>query len=305
MTPAMVSGYGAYHGKNVGFYASITYAQIQQLVDHPQHKPKNEAQWVIPSTLMSRVFAEQREFGEFWMLWADLDTDPPAVDVVQAAVAGITESDHEIYASRSATQGLPKCRILIPLAYALSGADWRICQKVLNDRLTAAGMTPDRSTERSAQPCYLPNAGEHYFSRSRRDGHAFDVMKDWAQDVERERATVALQMARKQAEKEARDAERAFKEVDPSKSLIHAFNAHYEVGEILVKAGYDQQGEKFRHPNSESGSFSANVKDGRVYTFSSNDPLYCEEGAHDAFSAFTVLFAEGDLHRALRLAGDD
>jgi hypothetical protein len=251
------------------------------------------------------VYEEQKQHGEYWMLWADLDTDPPAVGELTPVIDGI-ESDYEIYASRSATPEEPKCRILIPLAYSLSGADWKICQKLLNDRLAAAGMTPDRSTERSAQPCYLPNLGEHYFSSHRRDGRAFDIRLHWGLEIECEREAVALEMAQKQAEKEAREAARASNQVDPSKSLIHTFNAHYDVGEILAMAGYDQQGDKFRHPNSQSGSFSANVKDGRVFTFSSADPLYTDgEGAHDAFSAFTVLFADGDLSRALRLAGDE
>ena len=50
MTPAMVSGFGKYHGKNVGSYASIDYTQIQALVDNPQQSDKDGAQWVIPPT---------------------------------------------------------------------------------------------------------------------------------------------------------------------------------------------------------------------------------------------------------------
>ena len=118
MTPGMVSGFGANHGKNIGCYASVTYAEIQGLVDHPQRKPKDSAQWVIPSTLMSRVYEEQRKFGEYWMLWADLDTAPPPVERVKAVIEGLG-SDYEIYASRSATPEVPKCRILIPLAAGL------------------------------------------------------------------------------------------------------------------------------------------------------------------------------------------
>ncbi len=305
MTPAMVSGFGAYHGKSMGFYASITYEQIKQLVDDPQRKRKDDAQWVIPSTLMTRVFAEQREFGEYWMLWADLDTNPPPVEAVQAAIEGI-EADYEIYASRNATPDIPKCRILIPLAHGLSGADWRICQKLLNDRLAAAGMTPDRSVQRSAQPCYLPNHGRHYFSRSRREGRLLDVVGYWGREIEREREIVAAEMAEKQAEKEAREAAKAGKKADPSKSLIHAFNEMFDICDLLHEAGYDEKDGKFRHPNSQSGSFSANVKNGRVYTFSSADPLYTDgEGAHDAFSVFTVLFADGNLNEALKLAGNE
>lgn len=304
MTPAMLSGFGVYHGKQIGHYSGITYREIQALVDTPQRIDKLGAQWVIPSTLKTRVYKEQEQHGEYWMLWADLDTNPPAVDVLEALIASFG-SDYEIYASRSATAETPKSRVLIPLVRAMSGADWKICQTLLNDRLTAAGMTPDRATQGTALPCFLPNLGEYYFSRSRRDGIPFDVITEWGEEIECKREAVALEIAQKQAEKEAREAERAIKQVDVSRSLIHSFNAAYEVEEILVMAGYDQQGDKFRHPNSKSGSFSANVKEGRVFTFSSADPLYTDrECAHDAFSAFTVLYAQGDINQALRIAGD-
>jgi hypothetical protein len=304
MTPAMVSGRGKYHGKNVGSYDEITYQQIQALVDSPQQIDKDSAQWVIPSTRKTRDYAEQRAFGDFWMLWADIDKNPPPVEKIVSILRSLG-CDCEIYSSRSATDQVPKCRILIPLAYGLSGADWRICQKLFNDLLEAFGITPDRSSERAAQPCYLPNKEHFYFSRSRRDGIAFDVISVWANEIEREREAVAAEMAQQQAEKEAREAARATKQVDPSKSLIHAFNEMFDIGELLHEAGYDEKDGKFRHPASQSGSFSANIKDGRVYTFSSADPLYCEDGAHDAFSVFTVLFADGDLNKALRMAGDD
>lgn len=305
MTPAMVSGFGKYHGKKVGSYEDITYEQIQALVDNPQQVDKDSAQWVIPSTLKTRVHVKQREFGEFWMLWADLDKPPLSVDGLEFLVETF-DCDFEIYASRSATPVLEKCRVLIPLAYGISGADWLICQRILNDRLAGDRYVPDRATEKAGQPCYLPNRGQHYFSRSRRKGVPLEVLEEWADDIEYYRDIVAAEMARKQAEKEAREAARASKTVDPSKSLIHAFNAAYTIEELLFDAGYDEKDGKFRHPASESGSFSANIKDGRVYTFSSNDPLYTDgEGAHDAFSVFTVLFADGDLNKALRMAGDD
>ncbi|NDF98914.1 MAG: hypothetical protein EB101_08325, partial [Chitinophagia bacterium] len=173
MTPAMVSGFGKYHGKNVGSYAEITYTQIQALVDNPQQVEKDVAQWVIPSTLQTRVHAEQREFGEFWMLWADLDKNPLNINLVEELVRALG-CDYEIYASRSATSGLPKCRVLIPLPYGISGADWLICQRLLNDHFEHEGrMTPDRTTQKAGQPCYLPNRGKYYFSRSRREGAPF------------------------------------------------------------------------------------------------------------------------------------
>jgi len=306
MTAAMVSGFGKYHGKNVGSYASITYEQIQALVDNPQQVEKDVALRVIPSTLKTRVHAEQREFGDFWMLWADLDKNPLNINLVEELVRALG-CDYEIYASRSAVPGLPKCRVLIPLPYGISGADWLICQRLLNDHFYhEGGVTPDRTTQQAGQPCYLPNRGSYYFSRSRREGAFFDVLAVWQENIEVVRGIVAAEMAQKAAEKEARERAQASKTVDPSKSLIHAFNDAYAIGDLLFEAGYDEKDGTFRHPASQSGSFSANIKDGRVYTFSSADPLYTDgEGAHDAFSVFTVLFADGDLDKALTLAGNE
>ena len=305
MTAAMLSGLGKYHGKNKGHYLKITYEQIQQLVDKPLQCSKSNAQWVIPSTLMSRVHAEQEEHGEYWMLWGDLDIAPPPMDAVELAIQGFVQ-DYEIYSSKSATEKTPKCRILIPLAKPLSGRDWLICQNLLNKRLTEVGMTPDPSTERTGQPCFLPNQGKHYESRSRRDGRSLDVLQVWAEHLARERAIHTEVIAKDKADQEARAAARANRKVDPSLNLIDAFNATYDVRDILLEAGYDQRGDTFRHPASESGSFSASVKNDRVHTLSTSDPLYSGgKGAHDAFSAFQVLFAGGDQKKALMLAGKE
>ena len=79
--------------------------------------------------------------------------------------------------------------------------------------------------------------------------------------------------------------------------LISAFNLAYTVQEILVRAGYTQRGNSFRHPNSKSGKFSATVKADangvlRINALSLNDPLYVEgsKSGHDAFSVFEVLY---------------
>lgn len=108
-------------------------------------------------------------------------------------------------------------------------------------------------------------------------------------------AASAVLVAR-EAAKKRREAIRAANVGSGMQSLIHAFNAAYSVEDILVQAGYDQRGKHFRHPNSETGSFSASVKDGRVHTLSSADPLYTGGGgggAHDPFSAFEALFHQG------------
>lgn len=93
-------------------------------------------------------------------------------------------------------------------------------------------------------------------------------------------------------------------------SPIEWFNETHTLDEILGLACYDSNpshADKYRHPLSESGSFSARVwRDGaieRVSTLSPSDPLFIETGeAHDAFGAWCILEHGGDETAALLAA---
>lgn len=311
----MISGHGSWHTNKNGRnpYKRLEWSDIVGMVDKPQPGiDKAQAQWLIPSSLDSRVFKEQESGGSFFALWADLDKDPPALDVVaKFADAALKGADYEIYTSRSAREDYPKSRILVPLSEPLSGADWVMAQRAFNALLEEAGIVPDPANERAAQLCYLPNRGEFYDTRSCRDGKRFDPLKVWSDTLQKIRQSDAAAATALKAESEAKRLHRekilAEDVGNTGPSLIDAFNATHSVADILIQAGYEDRGNTFRHPLSESGSFSASVKDGRVHSLSSSDPLYTEGGgvgAHDAFSAFTVLFHDGDQNKALKDAGD-
>lgn len=311
--PAMCSGFGSFHsdtGKNPRPLASITLAEIRHLIDNPQQVDKARSQWLIPSTLQTRTFKAQEQNGEFWMLWADIDKNPPALDrlqdVLRECLAG---ADFEVYSSRSATADCPKWHVLIPLAEPLSGADWCMAQEVLNDHLQGAGIEPDRASEHAAQLCYLPNRGEFYQTHTRRKGQPFDALDALAFGAEiadKRDQMIAEAEALRQQQEAAKARREARTASGDNPDTIGAFNLSFTVDEVLQQAGYDQRGKTFRHPHSESGSFSASVKDGRVNALSPNDPLYSDgKGAHDAFSAFEVLFHRGDRKAALKDAGDN
>ena len=298
-------------------YLVIDLAGIRQLVDHPQEVDKGKAQWVIPSTLKTRNFKDQEERGEYWMLWADLDKNPRPLVEVKQAMDDVLENlfqlhNFEIYASKSARQDHQKGRLLIPLAKALSGSDWLNCQEILNDKLEACGITPDRASQGAAQLCYLPNRGEFYESHSERDGDSFDPLKMWRDKVADKKQSIAQNKAALEvANKEAADRRAALKlkfDTSGKPDLIGPFNEAFTVQQILLNNNYSQRGNTFRHPKSEGGSYSATVKDGRVHSLSSADPLYTEGGGvggHDAFSAFMVLQHQGDINAALKDAGDN
>jgi hypothetical protein len=317
--PKLTSGYGQFHTndfdpkkpeKRLTPYASIDLAGIRAKVDNPQIVDKTKAQWLIPSTLPSRTFAKQEQDGEFWMLWADLDADPKPISEVGSILRQtiIPGNDFELYASKSAREDFQKARIIIPLTKPLSGADWMLCQELLGDKLAAAGIAPDRAAERPGQLCYLPNRGAYYEARSAREGVCLDPMTAWAGEIATKRQALEDAAAALQREAKAAAERREALMLTDSPDTIGAFNRAYTVQDILQRAGYGQRGDTFRHPNSESGSYSASVKNGRVHSLSSSDLLYTSGGgvgAHDAFSAFAVLWAGDDMTTALKLAGDE
>jgi hypothetical protein len=315
----VISGRGKNHTNKYGTnpYTRLEWADIVAMVDSPQPGvEKDQAQWLIPSTLDSRVHAEQAKRGSFHMLWADADwkdiEKPLPMPAVAETVAKVLKgADYEVYASRSATEDRQKCRVLVPLDEPLCGADWILAQRALNAVLDEAGIPPDISTTGAGQPCYLPNRGQWYQSLHRREGKRFNPLASWwdrlAAIRQQDQAKADVLNAEREAKRKQREALIASNVGNDAPSLIKAFNATHAVADILLQAGYDEQGDTFRHPESESGSFSASVKDGRVHSLSSSDPLFTGGGgggAHDAFSAFTVLFHGGDQRKALIDAGN-
>ncbi|MCC8995965.1 MAG: DUF3987 domain-containing protein [Nitrosomonas sp.] len=310
--PMLCSGYGQYHtdepGKKIrNPYTQINLDGIRKLVHEPQKVDKPQAQWIIPSTLLCRSFKKQEQNGQFYLLWADIDQNPKGIHAIAEIIENIIPGNNfEIYTSKSASEENQKCRLLIP-SNPLPGRKWILCQEILNDKLREKGVLPDRKSEGAAQLCYLPNRGKYYATQSKRDGLSFDPESEWSEFIQIKLEKLAIQNAELERSKsEAKSNLKTFDSLGYS-NLIEAFNAHYKIQDILLRADYDQKENKFRHPNSESGSFSASVKNDRVHSLSSKDPLYTGGsggGAHDAFSAFVVLFHNGDRDAALKDAGD-
>ena len=226
--PLLCSGYGQFHTDEPGKdnrkpYAQINFKGIQSLVDTPQQIDKQLAQWLIPSTLPSRSFKEQESNGEFWMLWGDIDKNAIGIHGTPKRIETmIPGCDYEIYTSKSATQDNQKCRILILLKKPLSGPIWVICQQILNDKLQDNGITPDRASERPAQLCYLPNRGEYYDSKSKRNGAFFDPSLEWADEIKNKQDEIALKAAElERLSNEAKSRREAFK----SNSSADAFHS--------------------------------------------------------------------------------
>jgi len=311
----MVSGIGQFHTNEPDKakrtpYLAISYSDIVTLVDKPQQVDKSHAQWFIPSTEPTRTYKKQEQHGRYFCLWADLDKHPPTLSKLEKMLKGIIPSDYEIYNTSSANADNQKARILIPLTEPLNFSDWVMAQQVLNSKLEALGIIPDTANERSAQPCYLPNRGKFYGSRSQRDGYFFKPLVAWLNEITVKRDELATQQAEISKAQQLATEKRAALKLSDAPNLIAAFNLAYTPHEILRDAGYSQRGETFCHPSSETGNYSATVKADsgvlRVNALSSADPLGTNgQGAHDAFSCFTVLCHNGDHSAALKDAGDN
>jgi hypothetical protein len=100
-----VSGLGQRHTAKFGRrYLTITLPEIRTLVDTPPSVEKAQAQWLIPSSSMTREFKAQEAYGQFHLLWADLDQNAPPLDRVAAFLdAGVAAMGQYDFASASAS----------------------------------------------------------------------------------------------------------------------------------------------------------------------------------------------------------
>jgi hypothetical protein len=99
---------------------------------------------------------------------------------------------------------------------------------------------------------------------------------------------------------------------DPDDSLIEKLRVFYDLDGLLRSHRYDRAGTKYRHANSRSGSYGANIKVlggiERVFSHNAGDPLHrsnlppwCGDvAALDVIDVKVILDFGGDRTRALR-----
>ncbi|HCW89195.1 MAG TPA: hypothetical protein DHU56_03950, partial [Marinobacter sp.] len=254
----LCSGYGKYHsnkGKRPRPLETVTLADIEAMAALPPSVAKDSAQWVIPSTLLSRSHAEQRLDGEYWALWADIDETKGLTFSELAEIArGIIPGGFIAHASRSATEDNQKARLIVPLSEAVSGSVWKALQKILNDKLQEAGVTPDRKSEGTGQPCYLPNRGEFYAYHIEASDWMGTMNPDrWADELAEEAEREAAESAAKRAQ--AEQAKLKPKPVNLSgydAGIIDKVNAAFEMEGELQARNIRRIGDRFLSPESET-----------------------------------------------------
>ncbi|WP_458525601.1 DNA primase family protein [Onishia taeanensis] len=256
---AFCSGQGQYHSPNAKHprpLETVTGAKILEMLLDPQQVDKEDARWVIFSDRLSRVAEDQRQHGGYFALWCDLDHEPPELKSTVETLAVDLGCAVLGYTSRSATEYVPKARLVVPLASPCPGHRIKACQRFLNDRLEAMGITPDRATERANQLCYLPNRGDYYAATASKDILAPGGL-DWADrfaadltTFDRAEAERREAQTQRRAEAHARMAERL---ASGQLSEIDAFNEAHPLEEVL---GWycEAYGGRWLSPLSESGS---------------------------------------------------
>ena len=307
----MCSGYGQWHSpknkKCPKQYTTVTYNHIVEMAKNTPSTPKTDAQWVVPSTMLTREHAEQRANGDFQMLWADIDENPvPIADLCSIVDKIFPGNESLVYNSKSAKEGIPKARILIPLESSTAGYDYVIMQKIFNDCLQRSGLTPDRVNERPGQLCYLPNRGDVYTSRHAA-GSGFN-RNTWTAYAKEE-----MDRLRQQA-KEAADALKvAMRKTQErmqttGKSALDAYKETYPVELALEQYGYMKKAGRWLSPNSGTGSPGVTVKGNRWISSHGSDSeigLPFQGGSSgDAFDLFCFYECGNDQARAVKKAND-
>ncbi|MBC2710885.1 MAG: hypothetical protein HGJ94_07780 [Desulfosarcina sp.] len=308
----LCSGYGQWHSpknkKNPRDYVGITLSKIEAMMADPRSAEKQDAQWVIFSTLPSRVHAEQRKQGRFHALWADIDETGGITfdEIIERANGCLLE--YLAYTSRSATKEKQKARIIVPLAVPVSGEHFVMLQKILNDKLQLEGIAPDRATERAGQVCYLPNKGEYYRHHAEMFGGPMHPSA-WGDEITKEQQHCeAAKMAAQERREQAR-AKATRRMQSGCKSPIDAYNSEYDLPSALDWHGYSRRGNRWLSPNSQSGAPGVTLSaDGKKWLSThGSDAGIGQPTANgtmgDAFDLFIFYEHHGDRNTAIKAAG--
>jgi hypothetical protein len=242
---------------------------------------------------------------------------PPAFDdaVERIKAAGLAAV---VYTSHSHQPGAQRYRVVLPLSEEIDPE--LPAPEVIADQLGLRGVL-DESKIGAASLFYMPSApfdGDPDIHRTEIiDGDPIDAA--WM----REAAGAILAERKAEQERQAEEAHRAAAArreakiaagFEPDDSLIEKLRTHFDLAGVLLSHGYDQakgSHPKYRHPNSSSGSFGADIKVlggiERVFSHNATDPLHASNlpswcggvTALDAVDVTIILDHGGDRTKGL------
>ena len=270
---AFGAGIRATHLKSGEAYGAISPAKIAQMARDPQSVSKSEGWWFLPSSYRAhdaRQHDAQRSRGEFHMLVLDIDQgDLPLVTVRGLLQESIGSVAYLIYATKSASQGNRKWRVLVPVASPIKGQVYEQVASAFMERLAEESegrLISDRAAARPGQVFFLPNRGEFYEFEIEDDDLLYDPPA-LTICVETTAIPPALGVqAQKKAAKTARSGDT---------SPIKHFNETHDLVDVLQRYGYvrDGQSDHFRSPLQTTLSFATRiyVETGRWVSQSESD----------------------------------
>lgn len=306
-------------------YDTISLADLFRM--EPGDAVKEKALACVPSSYCSfdgRKHEVQRELGQFVTLTADIDKGDASFEKVVTFAQSVADA-WLIYTSAHATDGDLRWRIILPLIDALPFPRWNLAQNALFNLMTAAGLVPDRSLERAAQPVFLPNVpalrastgealrgefGEPRYYRRASSSLSCEGISIWSGVFAAEIAAIVRQerqdlKARAALQAEAEKRRKAFKR-DGNESPIDDFNKGADLGTLLEVYGYERcprNSVDWRSPHQSSESYATRIIEDKWVSLSASDAgsglgATCSAGCYgDAYDLF-VHFEHGGDHKA-------
>jgi hypothetical protein len=236
---------------------------------------------------------------------------PPSFD---AAVEWVRDEGWAgvVYTSHNHTTEAPRYRIVLPLSGEID-PDLPAVEVVADELWLSSVM--DWSKRGASSLFYMPSCDP-----GKLDGHRVEIIDGDPIDAGWIRTIAGEMLAEQQAERERTKAHakaetqrkaRIATGPNPDDSLIEKLRPHLDLQQMLLAHEYDQQGTKFRHSNSKSGSYGADVRSfggvERVYSHNAGDPLHRDNlpewcdgvTALDAFDVAAILDFGGDRKKAM------
>jgi hypothetical protein len=241
----------------------------------------------------------------------DIETNPKTGEIPPELIAAVglvrqTGWAAVIYSSHNHTAAAPRYRIVLPLSEEVDPG--LPAPEVVADRLRLSGVL-DRGKVAANSLFYMPSCkpgqlGQH--ATEVIDGAPVDAawLRDAAGQLQQQMAAEA------HAQADARRQSMLAAGNDPDDSLIEKIRERLDLEQILLSHGYDKRGHNYRHPNSTSGSYGADIKMfggiERVYSHNANDPLHrgnlpswCTIAAVDVVDAVIILYYGSNRKKAL------
>jgi hypothetical protein len=277
----LCSGYGKWYTTNPearvvqSEYKTITIEKIFEMASTPTSLAKDKAQWVIPSTLLTRVHAEQREKGVYYAIWGDIDEHTELESVKEVLAELVGDNQYLIYSSSRSKVELKKWRIFIPLAHTANGDEYESLAEILNERLANAGITPDEKNILNGQVFYLPNRSptestfyDHFISDA---VSLFDWREMLKDELAQKRQQAQDQIKQDELAREQYRIKAIERVVSGELSPIDAYKACYDLPTMMRTYGYIKCGNRWLSPNSSSGSAGVTVKNGKWISSHASD----------------------------------